>query len=89
MGNPFPGVGRNTLRGDSYNNVDASVYKNNQITERINVQLQFQLYNVLNRGYYTIPDPNIDDVGANGTFGNFKGNPGINRHATIGARLIF
>lgn len=91
LGNPFPGVGRNTLRGDTYNNVDASIYKNNQINERINVQLQFQMYNILNRGYYTIPDPNIDDVGANGTFGNFKGNPATNtnRHATIGARILF
>ncbi len=89
LGNPFPGVGRNTLRGDTYNNVDASIYKNNQITERLNVQLQFQAFNVMNRGYYGAPDALIDDVGANGTFGNYRGNAGSNRHVTLGARLLF
>ena len=97
LGNPFPGVGRNTLRGNSYNNVDASIYKNNKLTERVNLQLQFQVFNALNRGYYGIPDASVDDAGS--TFGNFQGNagskagngnaPGDSRNVTLGARLLF
>ncbi len=96
LGTPYPGVSRNTLRGDSYNNVDLSIFKNNQITERLNLQLQFQVYNALNRGYYNIQDDSIDDAGS--TFANFMGNSGsvrsvggspTNRSATLGARIIF
>jgi hypothetical protein len=61
-GNPFPGVGRNTLRGDSYNDVDLSVVKGFKIAERVKVNLQVSAFNVLNRGYYGTPDANIEDT---------------------------
>ena len=60
-GNPFPGVSRNTLRGDSFNNVDVSVVKNVRLTERVSMVLQMSAFNALNRGYYGTPDPNIED----------------------------
>lgn len=60
--NPFPGVGRNTLRGDTWNDVDASMYKNVRLTERFTTQLQLSAFNVLNRAYYGTPDPFLDDV---------------------------
>jgi hypothetical protein len=60
-GNPFPGVGRNSLRGDSFNNVDLTVGKNIRLTERVNMILQASAFNVLNRAYYGTPDPNIED----------------------------
>jgi len=60
-GNPFPGVGRNILRGDSFNNVDISVVKNLRLTERVSMQLQMSAFNALNRGYYGTPDPSIED----------------------------
>jgi hypothetical protein len=59
--NPFPGVGRNTLRGDSFNNVDLTVGKNVHITERVSMILQASAFNVLNRAYYGTPDPNLED----------------------------
>ena len=60
--NPFPGMGRNTLRGDTWNGVDASLYKNVRLTERFTTQLQLSAFNVLNRAYYGTPDPFLDDV---------------------------
>jgi len=60
-GNPFPGAGRNILRGDSFNNVDVSVVKNVKLTERVSMALQVSAFNALNRGYYGTPDANIED----------------------------
>jgi len=60
--NPFPGVGRNVLRGDSYNDVDISLVKGFRVAERVKVNLQVSAFNVLNRGYYGTPDPGIEDT---------------------------
>ena len=59
--NPFPGVGRNVLRGDSFNNLDLTVGKSLRLTERFTTILQVSAFNALNRGYYGTPDPNIED----------------------------
>lgn len=94
MGNPYPGVGRNTLRGDSYNNVDVSVFKNTKVGERVTFQLGVYLYNALNRGYYSNPDPAIEDAGS--TFMTFRGGTGTTfgggsgtRNVQVGGKLIF
>ena len=59
--NPFPGIGRNTLRGDSFNDLDLTVAKNIKLTERLTTILQISAFNTLNRGYYGTPDPSIED----------------------------
>lgn len=61
LGNPFPGVGRNTLRGDSWNDLDASLGKKFKATERVSVQLTLNVFNVMNRAYYATPDVSIED----------------------------
>jgi hypothetical protein len=61
LGNPFPGVGRNTLRGDNWNDLDASLGKNFKATERATVQLTLNVFNVMNRAYYGTPDVSIED----------------------------
>ena len=48
VGNPYPGSGRNILRAQPFNNLDASIYKNTKLTERVTLQLQFNAYNALN-----------------------------------------
>jgi hypothetical protein len=60
--NPFPGVGRNTLRGDSSQEVDASASKRFKIAERIDMQLTVTVFNVLNRGYYQNPNPGVESL---------------------------
>jgi hypothetical protein len=61
LGTPFPGVGRNTLRGDSFNNVDLTVGKNFKVTERVNMVVQVSAFDILNRAYYGVPDANLED----------------------------
>src|SRR6202021_1163305 len=60
-GAPFPGVSRNTLRGNTFNNVDLTVVKSIRFAEHITMQLQASAFNALNRGYYSTPDAFIED----------------------------
>jgi Carboxypeptidase regulatory-like domain len=62
LNNPFPGVGRNILRGDSSNNVDVSVGKTFKATERVNFQIMASAFNILNRGYYGTPDLQVEHI---------------------------
>ena len=94
IGNPYPGVSRNTLTGDSWNNPDISIYKSTKLTERFNLQLQLLIYNPLNRGYYGAPDAAIEDAGA--TFTNYTGNAGSafgvgtgTRNVQLGTKILF
>jgi hypothetical protein len=102
-GNPFPGVGRNILRGDSFNNLDLTVGKSVKTTERVTMILQISAFNALNRGYYGTPDVNIEDTLINNflsTFQNggggespaaggaFSQGPG-NRNVQLSAKIVF
>ena len=94
IGNPYPGVGRNTLKGMTWNNPDVSLYKNTRITERLNLQLQLLVYNPLNRAYYGVPDAQVEDAGS--TFQNFSGNSGSSfgvgtgvRNVQLGTKILF
>jgi hypothetical protein len=60
LNNPFPGVGRNTLRGDSWSDLDLSAIKTVKLAERVNLQIMASAFNVLNRGYYGAPDLNVE-----------------------------
>jgi len=86
-GNPFPGVGRNTLHANGWDNINASIFKNTRIHERYNLQLQFSAYNVLNHRQLGTADPEIDD---NTTFWDNRYNGGLNaRQVQIGAKVTF
>jgi hypothetical protein len=102
-GNPFPGVGRNILRGDSFNNLDLTVGKTVKTTERVTMILQISAFNALNRGYYGTPDANIEDTLISNflsTFQNAGGGespaaggafgqgPG-NRNVQLSAKIVF
>jgi outer membrane receptor protein involved in Fe transport len=52
LNNPYPGSTRNILRGDTFNNVDFSVFKNTKISERVTFRLEVDAYNLLNRAYF-------------------------------------
>jgi len=80
-GTPFAGVGRNTVRGDTINQLNLSLLKNLKLTERFTVQLRGVAYNVMNRQYRGVPDPQIKDkdfTNHEGSFGNtfFNNNGG-------------
>jgi hypothetical protein len=72
LNNPYPGSARNILRGDTFNNVDFSVFKNTKISERVVFRLEVDAYNVLNRGYYGAPGSFLADYAApTSYFNNF------------------
>ncbi len=87
---PVPAMGtfgnelENRFRGPGFANVDLGLLKNTPITERVNVQLRFEFFNIFNR-----PNLNglVSDV-SNGLFGQATGtfNP---RYLQIGAKIQF
>lgn len=71
LNNPYPGTGRHTLRGNTTNNVDFSVFKNTKLTERVTFRLEVDAFDVLNRAFYGTPGNNIADYnGPNGSYFN-------------------
>jgi Carboxypeptidase regulatory-like domain/TonB dependent receptor len=60
LNNPFPGVGRNILRGDSWNDLDLSAAKSFRVAERVNLQIMASAFNVFNRAYYGTPDIDVE-----------------------------
>ncbi len=97
--NPFTcSVGRDTVRGQTQNNVDMSVAKGVKLTERVNMSLRFDAFNVLNRMYYGSPGVNISSrridapTGASpSSFGNlqFNSTSTSRRSAVISAHVDF
>jgi len=85
LNNPFPGVSRNTLRGQTWNNLDSSIFKTTQITERVNLQLQLNVFNTFNRQYYGTPGTFL---GAS-SFLTTVFNGGSNRFVQLGGKIIF
>jgi len=65
--NPFPGVGRNVIRGDSRNDLDMSAGNNFKLTERLNMQWMVSVFNLTNLAYYGTPDIFVEDS----TLGSF------------------
>jgi len=104
LGNPYLGVGRNILRGDTFNNVDVGLYKNFKMGERVTMQAQVNAYNILNRQFRAVgvesgtpggvPDPFLDDgiIGLGtqlNTNGSYAPGAGQRRFFTFGLKFIF
>jgi hypothetical protein len=92
VNNPFPGVGRNTLGSQSWNNLDATIYKTTKIKENLSLQLSVSAFNVLNRQYFGTFDPEIDDVSfmdKRYCGQNLCSNGGGNRNIELGAHFVF
>src|SRR5262249_32199040 len=51
LGSPFLGVGRNTLRGDTINNMSFSMFKTTKLNERFSLRFQAQVFNLMNRQF--------------------------------------
>jgi hypothetical protein len=73
FGTPFAGGGRNQQRGQTINNANLAVLKDFKFHDRFTIETRATAYNVLNRQYRGVPDPNVDDgnfVDVGGSFGN-------------------
>lgn len=96
-GTPYPGSQRNILRGDSYNNVDASIFKDTHLSDRVLFRLEANAFNVLNRSYYGTPG-NFEGSYGSGNFNNFSLTPAAGgldgpgtgvRNMKFGAKILF
>ena len=72
------------FRGPNFFETNANFYKDTPITERINFQFRFELFNVFNRANYANVDANIPD----GSFGAATGSHAA-RFFQIGGRISF
>ena len=55
--------GRNSVTGPGLVNLNFSVFKNNRISERFNVQFRAEVFNILNHPNFTVPTlPNNTDI---------------------------
>jgi hypothetical protein len=98
FGTPFGDSPRNYLHGPAINQLNASLFKNTKIGERVKLQLRAEAFNVLNHpnpGYGVnaagyLPSITLDNAGlSGGGFANFKDITLANRVIQFGARLIF
>ncbi|HUK88939.1 MAG TPA: hypothetical protein VLZ81_00955, partial [Blastocatellia bacterium] len=94
---PFGDVARNSLQGPIINQLNLGFFKNNRISERLNLQLRLEMFNALNHpnpgfgyisaGLSAIPDRILEDAGT--TFNNVGDQEMTARAIQIGVRFIF
>jgi len=98
FGTPFGNSARNSLRGPRLNQLNASLFKNIKVGERLSVQLRGEAYNVLNHpnpGYGVngagyLPDFSVEDAGIPGSGFADKGDIELARRVIqVGIRVIF
>jgi hypothetical protein len=76
---------RNYLRGPGFTNVDFSVFKNVQITERMRFQIRGEAFNLLNTPQFGNPNAVLTTA----QFGTITGTQNDNRQIQIGLKLLF
>ena len=81
----FGNLGRNAMREDGYKNLDFSLAKDTQLTERASLQLRFEFFNVLNHPNFGVPDSSLGDP----TFGSVLIMNGSPRNIQFGVKLQF
>lgn len=62
--NTFGTVGRNTLRGDTFNNVDLAFYKNIGVGDRGRVQVRIEVFNAFNNTFFFLPVADLTNANA-------------------------
>jgi outer membrane receptor protein involved in Fe transport len=67
----FGSLGRNSLLGPHFRQFDFSLFKRTQLTERLNMELRFEGYNILNHPNFANPYlPNFAAFVSNSSFNN-------------------
>lgn len=84
--NTFGNVGRNAASGPNFYNLDASLFRNLQITERFKLEIRVEAFALPNSPRWQLNNPNTNVNDAN--FGLVRG-AGGNRALQLGLRLMF
>ncbi len=104
LGNPYPGSGRNILRGQNFYEVDANLAKDLSLLRNLHLQFQVTAYNLFNHDYLGTPNANLAAANPtlavnpflsnkyNNSYGNAlvssSGLPG-NRVVQLGSKILF
>jgi hypothetical protein len=91
---PTPGtygnLGRGTLTGPGLADVDVSLFKNTAITEKTNLQLRAEVFNILNRSNFGPPNTTVFSSGAvSPSAGLISTTATFPRQIQLGLKLIF
>jgi hypothetical protein len=85
--------GRNPLNGPGLVNLDFSVFKNNRLTERLNLQFRAEFFNILNHTNFAPPlDNNVlfnPDGSSVGSAGTIDATQTSSRQIQFGLKLMF
>ncbi len=88
-GSGYGNTGRDFFRGPGRTNLDLALAKTTAFTERVNLELRLEAFNVFNHTQFSNPDTNIDDA----TFGQITsttlGTLQTQRIVQLGGRLTF
>ncbi|MBC8165627.1 MAG: hypothetical protein H7Y20_07130, partial [Bryobacteraceae bacterium] len=84
--NTFGNVGRNSASGPSFKNLDASLFKQFRISERMQFEFRAEAFSVTNSPRWQLNNPNTNVNESN--FGLIRG-AGGNRSMQLGAKLSF
>jgi hypothetical protein len=83
----FGNVGRNSLRGPGFFNIDLGVFRTISVTERIRIQFRAEALNALNHPNFSNPGTDISNAG---TFGFITSTTGVGeRNFRLGTRVSF
>jgi hypothetical protein len=91
QGNAFGNLGRNVIIGPGFSNLDASLIKNFQLTERLRLQFHADAFDVLNQANWNQPTSSV----GSSTFGLISstrfpaGDSGSSRQLQLALKLIF
>ncbi len=82
-------LGRNVFVGPGFSDVDLALYKNTKVTERMNVQLRADAFDLLNHPNYGQPSTSIGAVGVISSTRFPTGDSGSSRQLQFALKLQF
>lgn len=81
----YGNMGRNALIGPGFQSVDMSLFKNFRLWEKAKLQFRWEVFNVLNRANYQIPQPTLEVSDT----GQFRQTAKENREMQFALKFIF
>lgn len=81
----FGNIGRNTLTGPGYFNVDAGLMKDFRIGRDRRLQFRWEVFNATNHPSYGLPVTNLQSV----DFGKIRSTVSVPRQMQFGAKFVF
>ncbi len=82
----FGNLGRNTFRGPMQKRFDLGIVKNTKLSERFNLELGFDIFNIFNTVNFANPNSDLQDSGDFGRITNTQGGPRVGQFR---AKLMF